>query len=218
MENLSTCLQPSLDSSRSGETPAEDQKRFADGALIVAAAPAALGFARRFSAAELSAVRIASRTARAPAPRMLAITFSWLGNGWIYPVLCAIVLAKWGFAGVRILAPAAASALLLHTVYPPLKRACGRRRPFQVDPELPSLLATLDAHSFPSGHAMTLAGVLTPIVMFWPSATVAAVAMGACVSWSRMATGHHYPSDVLAGLALGIGIGYPVACVVSLWG
>ncbi|MCI4679571.1 phosphatase PAP2 family protein [Rhodoblastus acidophilus] len=157
--------------------------------------------------------------AQPPLLRTLAIALSKLGNGWIYPLLGAAVLAKWGLSGLRIIAPAALSAILLHSIYPFMKRWCGRRRPFQTAPELPSLLATLDAHSFPSGHTMTIFGVLTPIVMLWPAATVSAAAMALGIAWSRVATAHHYPSDVLAGALLGIGIGYPTtAWIVHLWG
>jgi undecaprenyl-diphosphatase len=165
---------------------------------------------QRFETAEMRAVRAASRSAR-PAPlRILAIVLSKLGNGWIYPLLAAAILVKWRLSGLRIIAPAAVSAILLHGVYPYLKDWCGRRRPFQAAPELPKLLDTLDAHSFPSGHTMTMVGVLTPVVMLWPAATASAVLMGLGMAWSRVATAHHYPSDVLAGAALGFGVSYPM--------
>jgi len=177
------------------------------------------GLGSRLAAAELHVVRAAVRTARSPVPRSLAIIFSKLGNGWIYPLLGAVILMKWGLFGLRIVAPAAVSALLLHSFYPVMKRAFCRRRPFQAAPELRSLLDALDAHSFPSGHTMTLAGVLTPVVILWPATTFWAAAMGVCVGWSRLATAHHYPSDVLAGAVLGIGVGYPAtACLASVWG
>ncbi len=165
---------------------------------------------RRFEAAEMRAVHTASRSAR-PAPlKILAIALSKLGNGWIYPLLAAAILVKWRLSGLRIIAPATISAILLHSIYPYLKDWCGRRRPFQAAPELPNLLDTLDAHSFPSGHTMTMVGVLTPVVMLWPAATALAVLMGLGMAWSRVATAHHYPSDVLAGAALGFGVGYPM--------
>jgi undecaprenyl-diphosphatase len=66
------------------------------------------------------------------------------------------------------------------------------------------LLATLDEHSFPSGHAMTLSAVLAPIVILWPSMTISGVLMAACLAWSRVAT-VAYPvasgSSICSGLA-----------------
>jgi undecaprenyl-diphosphatase len=177
------------------------------------------GFAARLESLELPLVRAATRSAHPPALRALAILLSKLGNGWIYLLLGGLIFANWRLAGVRIIVPAGVNAMLLHSVYPMMKRAFGRRRPFQADPRLPSLLRTLDAHSFPSGHTMTLAGVLTPIVMLWPGSTLPATAVGLGVAWSRIATAHHYPTDVIAGAALGIGVGYPTTTLlVSLWG
>jgi undecaprenyl-diphosphatase len=221
MEELSTCLRPSFEFRPVGDSPAVMEPGIALETVAGAAEASASRvsrFAVRFSAAELKAVHVASHGARRPIARALAIAFSWLGNGWIYPLLAALIFAKWGALGMRIAAPAAANATLLHCFYPLLKKRCGRQRPFEADPRLKSLLNVLDKHSFPSGHAMTLAGVLTPIVMLWPAATLFAIVAGGCVAWSRIATAHHYPSDVVAGAVLGVGVGYPTtACLVSLW-
>jgi undecaprenyl-diphosphatase len=186
------------------------------------AAPRPQGFWRlacALQAADLSAVSLTTRTARTPLLKALAIGLTKLGNGWIYPLLIALLLAVWGLSGLKIIVCAGLSAALLHMIYPVMKRWFGRRRPFQVAPELTSLLETLDPHSFPSGHTMTIVGVLTPIVMLWPAAMVSAVVMTGGMAWSRIATAHHYPSDVLAGAALGLGVGYPTTvAILHLWG
>jgi undecaprenyl-diphosphatase len=170
----------------------------------------------KFVEADLEAVRIITRTASSSGGRLFAIAVSKLGNGWIYPILAAFVFAAWGLAGYRIILLAAANAALMHCLYPVIKRRFRRVRPFKADPNLPSLLNTLDEHSFPSGHAMTLTGVLAPIVMLWPATAISAALMGCCMAWSRIATGHHYPSDVFAGILLGVGVSYPIsACVIA---
>ena len=193
----------------------------ADGGTLIEPNAAALSrlarWRNRVRDAELTVVSAASRSARAPVPRSLAITVSWLGNGWIYPLLLAALVARFGTLSLRVALPAAVNAVLLHTIYPILKRIFRRQRPFQADPRLPSLLKVLDAHSFPSGHTMTLVGVLTPIVILWPAASFAAMALVVSMAWSRVATAHHYPSDVAAGAALGLGLGYPTTLVVSAW-
>ena len=103
-------------------------------------------------------------------------------------------------------------------LYPIIKRRFGRKRPFQSDPRLPSLLRTLDDHSFPSGHAMTLTGVLAPIVIAWPATTLSAGLLLLSMAWSQIATAHHYPSDVAAGVALGAGLSYPLARgILAYW-
>jgi undecaprenyl-diphosphatase len=65
---------------------------------------------------------------------------------------------------------------------------------------------------------MTLSGVLVPIVIAWPSIAVSAVALILSMAWSRMATAHHYPSDVLGGVALGIVLAYPLSTyLLAIW-
>ena len=138
-----------------------------------------------------------------------AVVISKLGNGWIYLFLAAWIFGEWGWDVGKLMALlAGVNAAALHLLYPVIKKRIKRPRPFAVDPNLPSLLRTLDEHSFPSGHAMTLVGVLTPIVLLWPAAFVSAVVVACGMFWSRVATGHHYPSDVLAGAGLGVGLGY----------
>ncbi|MGJ0533634.1 phosphatase PAP2 family protein [Methylocystis sp.] len=167
---------------------------------------------------DLAAVHLFSRTARSTIGRFLAVAISKLGNGWIYLILAPIVLIGLGWQGLHVAALAGLNAALLHMLYPIIKRRFGRRRPFQVDARLPSLLKTLDDHSFPSGHAMTLTGVLAPIVIAWPATTLSAGLLLLSMAWSRIATAHHYPSDVAAGVALGAGLSYPLASgILAYW-
>jgi len=167
---------------------------------------------------DLAAVHLFSRTARSAIGKFLAVAISKLGNGWIYLILAPIVLIGLGWQGLHVAALAGLNAALLHMLYPIIKRRFGRRRPFQVDARLPSLLKTLDDHSFPSGHAMTLTGVLAPIVIAWPATTLSASLLLLSMAWSRIATAHHYPSDVAAGVALGAGLSYPLASgILAYW-
>ncbi|MGB5084770.1 MAG: phosphatase PAP2 family protein [Methylocystis silviterrae] len=167
---------------------------------------------------DLAAVHLFSRTARSAIGRFLAVAISKLGNGWIYLILAPIVLIGLGWQGLHVAALAGLNAALLHMLYPIIKRRFGRRRPFHVDARLPSLLKTLDDHSFPSGHAMTLTGVLAPIVIAWPATTLSAGLLLLSMAWSRIATAHHYPSDVAAGVALGASLSYPLASgILAYW-
>jgi len=175
-------------------------------------------WAGRLLDADLAAVRIISRSARPTIGRASAIVISKLGNGWLYPIIGAIILGWLGSAGFRVVVLAGLNAILLHCLFPHIKRRIGRPRPFRVDPHLKSLLAVLDEHSFPSGHTMTLSGVLVPIILVWPAAAMSAVALLSFMAWSRIATAHHYPSDIFAGAVLGIVLGYPVSvCLLSFW-
>lgn len=166
---------------------------------------------QRFLAADLAAVHFFSRWAQPTAIRYLAIGVSKLGNGWIYLLLLPLVFWGLGWNGWHVVVLAGLNAALLHTLYPIIKRRFQRKRPCHVDARLPSLLKTLDEHSFPSGHAMTITGVLAPIVLAWPAMTVSAVVIVLSMAWSRIATAHHYPTDVVAGVALALLLAFPLS-------
>ena len=172
----------------------------------------------KLAEADLQGVRIASLTARSSGGQRCAVGISKLGNGWLYLVLAALILADRGLSGYQIIVLSSANAALMHCFYPIIKQRFHCPRPFSVDPKLPSLLATLDVHSFPSGHVMTLTGVLVPIVILWPATAILSVLLACCLAWARVATAHHFPSDVFAGAVLGVGVGYPISlCLISLW-
>jgi membrane-associated phospholipid phosphatase len=84
-----------------------------------------------------------------------------------------------------------------------IKLVVRRRRPQLRG--LPALTATATGLSFPSAHASTaFAGALAYSRLGAPRAPLYALAAG--LSWSRLYLGVHYPSDVLAGAALGTGV------------
>ncbi len=168
--------------------------------------------------ADLAAVRVISRSARPKVGRASAIAISKLGNSWLYLIIISIVFEGLGRTGFRVVFVGALNVGLLHCMFPYIKRWIGRPRPFRVDPRLPSLLAVLDEHSFPSGHAMTLSGVLVPVVLVWPATAISAAMLMVLMAWSRIATGHHYPSDIVAGAALGVLLAYPIStCILAIW-
>ena len=59
--------------------------------------------------------------------------------------------------------------------------------------------------SFPSGHTTTAFAVLTPWVLYYPNgATYGLFAVGAGTATARVALDRHWPTDVVAGAAIGI--------------
>lgn len=185
---------------------------------IKSTSPRRTTWAETFQSADLAAVRIVARTARSSCGRVCAIAISKLGNGWLYLLIFAVILVRSGLLGLHVICLCSANVVISHFLYPFIKRRYRRLRPFEVDPQLRSLLETLDEHSFPSGHAMTLASVLTPIAIFWPATAMSSMGIVISVAWSQIATAHHYPSDVLAGSALGFCVAYPTTTYIdSFW-
>jgi undecaprenyl-diphosphatase len=168
----------------------------------------------RLAAAELYLVHGFAQSARPRLPRGSAIALSWLGNGWFYLALGTGCVVVAGMRAVPVLAAGLLNVLALHSVYPFIKRLVARPRPFQSDPTLVPLLPVLDKHSFPSGHAMTLPAALVPLALQFPQTTGPAFATCLLMAWSRLASAHHYPSDIAAGTALGLCVSYPISVYV----
>jgi undecaprenyl-diphosphatase len=80
-----------------------------------------------------------------------------------------------------------------------IKLAVGRRRP-QLD-DLPPLKSTRMQLSYPSAHAATSFAGARALSAAWPALPLYATA--AAMALSRPYIGVHYPSDVVAGAALG---------------
>ncbi|MFF2223592.1 bifunctional phosphatase PAP2/diacylglycerol kinase family protein [Streptomyces globisporus] len=119
-------------------------------------------------------------------------------------------------AALRGVASLAVASAAINTVG---KGAVRRDRPIlDAVPVIRQLKRQPVTTSFPSGHAASAAAFATGVALEskgW-GAVVAPVA--AAVAASRVYTGVHYPSDVLAGAALGIGAAFALRGVVPTRG
>ena len=99
--------------------------------------------------------------------------------------------------GLASLAVASATANIIG------KGLSSRRRP---DAEVPAARRLAHApwtSSFPSGHAASAAAFAAGAAIEMPELAPGVLALALAVGASRVVTGVHYPSDVLAGFAIG---------------
>lgn len=88
-----------------------------------------------------------------------------------------------------------------------MKEMIARKRPYDAYPGMLNIYEIQDDYSMPSGHTSGAFATATALSIKYPKWYVIAPSFlwAGAVGFSRMHLGVHYPSDVLAGAALGAG-------------
>lgn len=157
---------------------------------------------------------VAHRTA---AVTSVMTAVSTIFGSTVLPLAVAVGCAAWWWRTGRwwrpvLLAAAMVVQLVCSLV---LKAAVARPRPPDLSQSVPGSVVT---HSFPSGHTMGAATLVTALVCllgvaqgrsatWWWVASSGAVVVTALVAVSRLYLGYHFLTDVVAGAALGFAVG-----------
>ncbi|MFG3258543.1 bifunctional phosphatase PAP2/diacylglycerol kinase family protein [Streptomyces sp. NPDC048172] len=111
-------------------------------------------------------------------------------------------------AAMRGTASLALASLAANTL---AKRSVRRTRPLlDAVPLVRRLHRQPVTSSFPSGHSASAAAFATGVALESRGWGLAVAPIAVSVAFSRVYTGVHYPSDVLAGMALGVGAAFAV--------
>ncbi|ADV83425.1 phosphatase PAP2 family protein [Terriglobus saanensis] len=159
-------------------------------------------------------VHVVAKLVRYSEPKPLLLTvnaINQLCDGWIYlPIaLYVVVLREW-----RLLVALITGVALSHLFYGSTKPRFARVRPCNFVENIPSRSRCLDRYSFPSGHCMTLS-VVGFLLCWQHHAAIPALALGLLLlCWARVASGQHYPSDLVAGIGVGYFVGTTVALIL----
>jgi undecaprenyl-diphosphatase len=146
-----------------------------------------------------------------PAPRWVRL---WMlcatrgGDGWIWYAMGLVILIFGGDERFAAVGAAALASGVGIAIFLTLKKTTGRRRPCAIEPHCWSTLLPPDQFSFPSGHTITAFAVTLSLGLFYPGLLGGLLFVACSVAMSRILMGMHFLSDVLAGAALGSGLGY----------
>lgn len=142
--------------------------------------------------------------------------FTQLGEIGILWIMVAVVMLfskKWRRCGI-MMGVAMILGLLCGNLI--LKNVIARPRPFAFDcamlPEELLFIAKPTDWSFPSGHALASFGAATVIFLNSRRWGAAALAVASVIAFSRLYFYVHFPTDILAGILLGV-----VLANVAVW-
>lgn len=133
---------------------------------------------------------------------------SSLGDAGIVWIVLSVLLLL--FPRTRRAGAASAFSLILMLIGGNmiLKPLVARMRPFTVNTAFSLLIPPPEDFSFPSGHTFASFASSTAILRNHKRIGIPALVLAVLIAFSRLYLYVHYPTDVLAGLLLGILTGY----------
>lgn len=141
--------------------------------------------------------------------------FSLLGEyGAVWIILAGVLMLRRSTRTAGILT---LLALLIATIIGEfgIKLLVQRARPFVQFPEMFTALTVTPPHgfSFPSSHTLSSFASAGALCVLHKRVGIPALVLAACIGVSRLYLCVHYPSDVAAGLVLGLAVGVAVALI-----
>ncbi len=145
---------------------------------------------------------------RAPALDTFMSLVTRLGDGGIFWILLTLLFLI--FPKTRRLGAACAAALLIDVVICNgiIKPLVARTRPYDVNTAIVLLVPKPSDYSFPSGHSAASFTVVGALYFRRSKLWIPAAALATIIAASRLYLYIHYPTDVLAGIVLGIIFGF----------
>ena len=157
----------------------------------------------RFDDAEYRLCRGLNRAAQWRGTRSVLRVASRLGDGPLWYTMIAALPLLFGTAAIRAVLIMTTTGFAGHLVYGRLKSSLVRERPFVRHPAINLQMPPLDRYSFPSGHTLHAVSFTWQSVAHYPVLSWVLVPAATLIALSRVVLGLHYPTDVLAGAAIG---------------
>lgn len=131
-----------------------------------------------------------------------------LGDGGIFWILMTLALLI--FPKTRRLGLSCAVALLIDLALcnGVIKNLVARTRPYDVNTAIELLVEKPGGYSFPSGHSAASFSVVGALLFSKSKLWIPSAVLATVIALSRLYLYVHYPTDVLAGAALGFLFGF----------
>jgi len=136
-----------------------------------------------------------------PAARFI----SRLGDGYLYVVTVVVVYFADTHHGADLLFKALMAFSIELPLYFIFKNGLRRPRPERGLPGFVSRHQASDEFSLPSGHTAAAFLFATLLSFYYPGHILSFYIIACLIGLSRVLLGVHYPSDIAAGIILGIG-------------
>lgn len=128
---------------------------------------------------------------------------SRLGDGMIWYVTMALLPLLYADFGLKVSFAMILTSLPGVLIYKLMKTTTQRPRPYNFSKAITQGTHALDQFSFPSGHTLHAVGLAVVLLHYLPALAILIIPFSGLIALSRLVLGLHYPSDVLAGAALG---------------
>lgn len=134
--------------------------------------------------------------------------FSALGNGglvWLVLAASLLILPNYRKTGYAVLIALVLDVLCCNVILKPL---IARIRPCDVNTVMQLLISCPSDFSFPSGHTAASFAAASALFFSRKKIWIPAAVLAASIAFSRLYLYVHYPTDVLAGVMIGILAGF----------
>ena len=139
-----------------------------------------------------------------PALDKVMVFVSALGNAgifWIAVGLLLLITKRYRRGGAQMLVAMAVTFIIGNLI---LKNLVPRERPCWIDREVQLLMASPSDYSFPSGHSMNGFAGSVSLLCIDRRIGIPAVILAAVIAFSRLYLFMHFPTDVFAGIVIGL--------------
>ena len=138
-----------------------------------------------------------------------------LGNAgifWIALTVLMLLIPKCRRVGVVMAAALAMDVVLCNGIIKPL---AARIRPYDINTAVQLIVAKPTDYSFPSGHSAASFAAVSALYFSRSKLWIPGFILALLIAFSRLYLYVHYPSDVLAGIIIGILLGYLAKVIID---